>query len=168
MSTLLANLTVLKLAITAITAVSSLAWCVVVAVREAASRVVVVVATTRAVVVVATTATATSPSSEIGSVDAGLGGDPCFGCEEEGKELTEADGLVGDGAGGDGGDEPVVLRLVHQPLENMRDDVIFIQRLPGCCQFVGEALHLGEVGGGRGVTLAGTPNQRSELDDARP
>lgn len=125
-----------------------------------ATRVVVVeaagataVAATRAAIVAA--AAATTPGRKIRGVGGGLGGDASLGGEKQREKLVEADRLLGCRARGDGGDEPIVVRLMKKTLQDVVDHIILIKRLAGGCKFVGDALHLGEVGRRRKVALAG-------------
>ena len=53
------------------------------------------------------------------------------------------------------------MKLLHSPtgfgketLQDVVDDVVFIQRLAGGCQLVGDAVHLGVVGSGGHVPFA--------------
>lgn len=92
-------------------------------------------ATTRRTAVVVATPTLGCEICRVGGVlrvDAGLG-------RKKKRELTAS----------------VVVRVVEETLEDVGDDVVFIEGFPGCCQFVSDALHLGEVGRCREITFVG-------------
>lgn len=180
----LADLTLLALAVTAVTTSLPRPTSKVAAtgvVRVAGTRVVVVVATgTASTSAVATTpwvavtstpwvAATSTPCHQIGRVEGSvLGGDASFSRQQQGKELAEADRLFGGGAGGDASDEVVVVGFLEDALQDVVDNVIFIQGLAGGCQLVGDAHHLGEVGSGGHVPFAGVFDGGTKLDDPCP
>ena len=68
--------------------------------------------------------------------------------------------------GGDSRDKSTILRLVHETLDDVGDNIIIVQGPPGGGEFISYPLHLGEVGSCGEITLPGVADLLPELDDA--
>ena len=118
----------------------------------------------------ASAAVATAPTfcSKVGGVVSGvgglLGGDPGLSREQQREKFIETDRPIGGSTRGDGGNEPVVVGLMHKTLEDVRDDIILLEGLSCSSKLVCKSLHLREVSRSGEIALAGVADRQTELD----